>query len=71
MALGEICDDCAGFDVAGLRRCDKHNRKYCHTCQCPECAEDDQEWDDYEEDGPMDLEDRLDGLLNKPAGDAK
>ena len=58
------CDDCAGYDIEGFRTCKKHGTQLCRGCSCPVC--DDEAWDDYEEDGPMDLEDRLDALLNRP-----
>ena len=56
------CSDCGGFDVEWMHRCDKHKADYCRGCSCPGCDED--QWDDYEEDGPMDLEDQLDAALD-------
>lgn len=58
-----ICDDCAGFDVEWMRHCKKHGTDYCRSCSCPICE--DEAWEDYEEDGPMDLEDQLDKQLSK------
>lgn len=58
-----ICDDCAGFDYEWMYSCKKHGTQFCRGCACPECAE--EEWDDYEENGPMDLEVQLDALLAK------
>lgn len=56
------CADCGGFDIEWMYKCHKHGLEYCRGCACPECA--DEEWDDYEERGPMDLEDQLDYLLD-------
>jgi hypothetical protein len=61
------CDACGGFDIEWMYRCDKHRTEYCRGCSCTVC--DEEQWDDYEEDGPMDLEDQLDAAL--PPGDAK
>ena len=58
----EICDDCAGFDLEWMHRCDKHGTQFCRGCSCPGC--DEEALDDYEEDGPMDLEDQLESALN-------
>lgn len=58
------CADCGGIDIEWMRRCPKHPIELCRACSCPIC--DDEAWDDYEEDGPMDLEDQLDELMNKP-----
>lgn len=58
-----FCDDCAGWDIEWMYHCKQHGTDYCRGCSCQECAE--EAWDDYEEDGPMDLEDRLDELLEQ------
>lgn len=57
----QICSDCAGFDLEWMYHCKKHNTLRCRGCSCPECSQ--EAWDDYEECGPMDLEDQLDRLL--------
>lgn len=58
----KLCADCAGFDIEWMRQCPKHKGiEFCRGCSCPHC--DDEAWDDYEEAGPMDLEDQLDRLL--------
>ena len=60
----EMCADCAGYDFEWMRECGKHKGvKFCRGCSCPYCTE--EAYDDYEEDGPMDLEDQLDSALNK------
>lgn len=59
------CADCGGYDIEWMCRCQKHGSEYCRGCECPECVE--EGWDDYEEDGPMDLEDHLDQLLDRGA----
>lgn len=61
MAL-PLCADCGGFDVEWMRRCQKHCLEYCRGCSCPQCDED--ALDDYEEAGPMDLEDQLERALS-------
>lgn len=61
MAL-PLCADCGGFDIEWMRRCSKHGLEYCRGCSCPSC--DEEAWDDYEEDGPMDLEDQLERALS-------
>lgn len=61
MAL-PLCADCGGFDVEWMYKCHKHGLEYCRGCSCPEC--DEERWDDYEEAGPMDLEDQLERALN-------
>jgi hypothetical protein len=55
------CDDCGGFDIEWMYRCAKHSTEYCRGCSCPLCTE--ESFDDYEEDGPMDLEDTLDAVM--------
>ncbi len=57
------CADCGGFDVEWMYKCHKHGIEYCRGCSCPECE--DEDWDEYEEDGPMDLEDQLDKALDR------
>lgn len=64
-----ICCDCAGFDVEWMYRCDKHGTWRCRGCDCTYCIED--EMDDYEEGGPMDLEDQLDRALDAAFPSAK
>ena len=56
-----MCADCASYDLEWMRRCQKHGTQYCRGCECPYCAE--EAWDDYEDAGPMDLEDQLDRLM--------
>lgn len=56
-----ICDDCAGFDLEWMRHCNKHGTDRCRGCTCQFCEED--AWDAYEEDGPLDLEDQLENAL--------
>lgn len=56
-----MCADCAGWDIEWMRRCDKHRTEFCRGCACPFCE--DEAWDDYEEAGPMDLEEQLDRLM--------
>ncbi len=63
MSSDPLCADCAGFDYEWMRRCDKHKTQFCRGCECPHCA--DEAWDEYEEDGTMDLEDQLEKQLNK------
>jgi hypothetical protein len=58
----KLCADCGSWDIEWMYRCQKHKGvQYCRGCSCPYC--DDESWDDYEEDGPMDLEDQLEQLL--------
>lgn len=65
----KMCPDCGGFDIEWMYKCFTHNVEYCRGCECPDCAEDDgDEWDVYEEDGPMDLEDQLEAALNRATG---
>lgn len=66
MPLGNqvMCADCAGFDVEWMRQCHKHKGvQFCRGCSCPHCVE--EAWGDYEEDGPMDLEDQLENALDR------
>lgn len=56
--MKDVCDDCGGFDIEWMYRCDKHRTEYCRGCACPICSE--EACDDYEEDGPMDLVKELD-----------
>lgn len=63
MKTERICADCGGYDIEWMRLCHKHKTEYCRGCACPYCAE--EEYDDYEEDGPYDLEDLLDQALDK------
>lgn len=58
-----LCADCGGFDVEWMYKCHTHNVEYCRGCSCPWC--DEEAFDDYEENGPMDLEDQLESALNK------
>jgi hypothetical protein len=58
-----ICADCGGFDLEWMRRCAKHGAEYCRGCSCPICE--DEDFDEYEEDGPQDLEDVLEKALDK------
>lgn len=49
-----------------LFHCDLCNKYHDEDDYLGVCdANDDEEWDDYEEDGPMDLEDQLDKALDK------
>jgi hypothetical protein len=57
------CADCGGFHVEWMYRCHKHGTDYCKGCSCPVCE--DESFDEYEEDGPMDLEDQLECALDK------
>lgn len=58
-----VCADCGGFDVEWMYRCNKHGLEYCCGCSCPSCEED--RWDEYEEDGVLDLEDQLECALDR------
>jgi len=61
---GQIfCDDCAGWDIEWMYHCKQHGTDYCRGCSCPECE--DETWDDYEEDGPQDLETTLDNAVDR------
>lgn len=63
----KMCPDCGGFDIEWMRQCHKHpSIQVCRGCSCPSC--DEEAWDDYEEDGPMDLEDQLDAALDRATG---
>jgi hypothetical protein len=62
MAL-PLCADCGGFDIEWMRRCSKHGLEYCRGCSCPGC--DEEAWDEYEDDGPLDLEDQLENALER------
>jgi hypothetical protein len=42
------CADCGGFDLEWMRICPKHHVEYCRSCQCPYCAEEDEDDDDFE-----------------------
>jgi hypothetical protein len=42
-----ICDDCAGYDLEWMRRCEKHHTDFCRGCQCLQCAEETDEYYDY------------------------
>ena len=57
-----ICADCAGYDYEWMKTCKKHGCETCRGCSCPWC--DEESFHDYEEDGPMDLEDQLESALN-------
>lgn len=58
-----MCADCGGWDIEWMCQCHKHKGvQFCRGCSCPYC--DEEAWDDYEERGPMDLEDQLDYLLD-------
>lgn len=57
------CDDCAGFDLEWMYHCEKHGTWRCRGCSCPPCE--DEAFDDYEEDGPMDLEDAFDRSIER------
>jgi len=46
-----------------MYRCGKHGTEYCRGCSCPICAE--EEWDEYEEDSPLDLEDAFDRSIER------
>lgn len=64
MKTPPMCADCAGFDIEWMHQCHKHKGvQFCRGCACPYCAE--EAWDDYEEDGPMDLEDQLENALDR------
>ena len=40
------CADCGGFDVEWMRFCSTHRVEFCRGCECPWCAEeDDDEFD--------------------------
>lgn len=69
MSKEPTCADCGGFDIEWMYRCAKHGVEYCRGCSCPICDEE-QGWD-YEEDGPMDLEDQLDVALDAAFPTAK
>lgn len=58
-----VCADCGGWDIEWMRLCHKHKVEFCRGCECPWCAQD--SMDDYEEDGPLDLEDQLDNALER------
>lgn len=43
-----ICADCGGWDIEWMRTCTKHKGvEYCRGCDCPYCAEEDDEDYDY------------------------
>jgi hypothetical protein len=64
-----MCVDCGGFDVEWMYKCHKHGGFRCRGCSCPWC--DEEAFDDYEEDGSMDLEDQLESALNAAFPSAK
>ena len=68
--MSSNCADCGGFDIEWMRQCFTHKGvQFCRGCECPYCAEDElDEWEAYEEDGPMDLEDQLEAALNRASG---
>jgi hypothetical protein len=63
------CDSCGGFDIEWMYRCHKHGTEYCRGCSCTVC--DEEQWDNLDEDGPMDLEDQLDAALDAAFPTAK
>ena len=65
MRYEQLCADCGGFDVEWMYHCVKHNTERCRWCSCPYC--DDEAFDDYEEDGVLNLEDQLENALERSA----
>lgn len=47
--MNRNCADCGGFDIEWMRKCFTHNVEYCRGCECPYCAEerfDDDDWNE-------------------------
>lgn len=40
-----MCADCGGFDIEWMYRCYKHGTEYCRGCECPCCAEENEDED--------------------------
>lgn len=70
---GGLDSHCGGMGVldchcgGDLCVCHHHGETDCMGCPDCEGEGDDDEWDDYEEDGPLDLEDQLENALNRSA----